>query len=363
MSPITGPEISHDFSSTLPLSNTANAAIDRAFEMGWLDPSKLHHDSAKLRNLIEESRESIATNLGLEKTSLEFVGELGFGYWTAISGALKNSKKTFIHGATDRQVVHAFAREHQSAGNKVVTLTCGRDGLFDYQQSVDGSWVFWQATNRETGIEQEAPSSESVNVIADLTASFDPKRLPRKWDVALWDPRNFSGPEGLAIIAINSESAWRSPIPPIDKRRVFGSFSKPLLLLTAIALEDWVKDQIAKRRKIADLNKRLRKHLSEEIRDVSIVGETSNTDPRYLAIVLKGLVAEELLRGLDAKGIKVDAGSACGAGALSPSHVLEAMGFGQDGQIRITIKTAHDEGDIDKLVKALADQVGELRND
>lgn len=335
--------------------------MDRAFEMGWQDPSKLHHDSAKLRNLIEESRESIATNLGVEKSSLEFVGELGFGYWAALSGALKNSNKTFVHGATDRQVVHAFAREHKSSGKNLMTLTCGRDGLFDYQAAPSDSWVFWQATNRETGVEQNPLLKGATNVIADLTASLNTQRLPNCWDVALWDPRNFAGPEGIAILAINSESAWRSPIPPIDKRRLFGSFSKPLLILTALALEDWVKDSESKKAKLRALNERVRDQIKAETPDVSLVGDSSATDPRYLAMVIKGVVGEELLRQLDKQGIKIDAGSACGAGALSPSHVLEAMGFGQDGQIRITLKFAHTESDVDKLVKALSEQVAELR--
>ncbi|MEY2723110.1 MAG: hypothetical protein RIS57_1017, partial [Actinomycetota bacterium] len=173
--------------------------------MGWLDPSKLHHDSANFRNLIEESRESIATNLGVGKSDLEFVGELGFGYWAALSGALTNSSQPFIHGATDRQVVHAFARDYQGRGREVMKLSCGQDGLFDYVSATkfENPWIFWQATNRETGVEQAQPKLKNGNFIADMTASFDPKRLPDYWDVALWDPRSFAGPEGIAILAIN----------------------------------------------------------------------------------------------------------------------------------------------------------------
>lgn len=332
--------------------------------MGWLDPSKLHHDSAKFRNLIEESRESIAANLGVGKSDLEFVGELGFGYWAAISGALTKSSQPFIHGATDRQVVHAFARDHQGRGHEVMKLSCGQDGLFDYESATkfEEPWIFWQATNRETGVEQELPDLKSGNLIADLTASFDPKRLPGSWGVALWDPRSFAGPEGMAILAINGGSEWRSPIPPIDKRRLFGSFSKPLLVLTAIALEEWSNDLSKNRANLAELNRELRSLISNQISGAQLVGSSSNCDPRNLAIVISGVITEELLRRLDQRGIKVDAGSACGAGALSPSHVLEAMGYGLDGQIRITLKPGHNKNGVEQLVAALAQEVLQLRN-
>ena len=331
--------------------------------MGWLDPSKLHHDSAKLRNLIEESRESIASNLGVLKSELEFVGEVGFGYWAALSGALSKTSRPFIHGATDRQVVHAFAREHAEQGHEVRTLTCGSNGRFEYESAsdFDRPWIFWQATNRETGVEQQIPQKIKGNLIADMTASFDPKRMPGNWAVALWDPRSFAGPEGLAILAINSESEWRSPIPPMDKRRLFGSFSKPLLLLTAIALEDWSKELVANRANLQNLNQELRTLISNQITDVQLVGDSNSCDPRNLAIVIAGVIGEELLRALDQRGIKVDAGSACGAGALSPSHVLEAMGLGLDGQIRLTLKTAHTKSGLEELVKALAQEVVKLR--
>lgn len=364
MSPITGPESGLDFASTLPLSPAASSAIESVFGYGWHDPSKLHHDSAEFRNVVEESRESIASNLGVDKTNLEFVGEIGFGYWSALAGALKNSTGAFIHGGTDRQVVHAFAREYQASGRKVRTLPCGADGIFDYSEAlggIDADWVFWQATNRETGVEQSPLSGTSVGIIADLTASFNPKRLPEKWDVALWDPRSFAGPEGLAILAVSGESKWRSPIPPIDKRRLFGSFSKPLLILTALALADWVRDLSEKRTRLASFNSTLRRRIATEISDVIVIGNLEKSDPRNIALIFKDVVAEELLRQLDQRGIKVDAGSACGAGALSPSHVLEAMGFGPDGQIRLTLKNTQTESQLDQLVLALKDVVSKLR--
>lgn len=58
----------------------------------------------------------------------------------------------------------------------------------------------------------------------------------------------------------------------------------------------------------------------------------SNSDlvlPQTIAVRLPGYDAETLVAALDLEGIAVSAGSACASGALTPSHVLEAIGLGE----------------------------------
>jgi hypothetical protein len=38
------------------------------------------------------------------------------------------------------------------------------------------------------------------------------------------------------------------------------------------------------------------------------------------------------------------------------------MGYGLDGQIRITLKPGHDKNGVEQLVAALAEEVKQLRN-
>jgi cysteine desulfurase len=352
-------------------------AIDEAFANGWLEPQKIHHRSARLRNLLNEARESIAANLAVPKDSLEFVGEIGFGYWSALAGSVKNFSGTFIHGVTDRQVVHGFARELSQSGLKVRTVTTDESGQLAYQsqspvtQSDGNQFVlFWQHTNRETGIQQRAidsPIPTNSLLIADMTAAFHVADKPRDWGVALWDSRSFGGPEGLAILAIRPDSIWQSPIPPIDQRRLFGSYSKTLLLLTAIALDERVKTAKQEFQYLQEMRRELSEMINHRITGAKIVGESESRnsaqqDPRQLALVVDGVAAEEILRQLEVNGVLIDAGSACGAGALSPSHVLEAMGFGETGHLRVTLRATHTGSDLERLVERLAREVELFRS-
>lgn len=272
---------------------------------------------------------------------------------------------------TDRQVVHAFGREYAQAGNRTITLTTDKTGNLPFEPALQECIaakqpvvVFWQAANRETGVMQnEIGISLPRNsmLVADMTAAISPSQRPNEYGVALWDPRFFGGPEGLAILAINPESNWRSPIPPIDKRRLFGAYSKPLLLLAASALAEQRKNEEQSLAQLRELNSALRAKIRSEINDVEIVGDSMRSNPRNLAIVAKGVVAEEILRALEKREILVDAGSACGAGALSPSHVLEAMGFGDSGHLRITLRASHSVADLNVLVSGLKEEIERFR--
>ena len=352
-----------DFQSELPLNPAAAELLATFFAAGWPDPAKLHRQSGQLRNLINTAKESIAANLGIASSELEIVGELGFGFQTAISGVLNEISQSFCFASVDRQVVHAFARLHQSKGGTITELAPDKFGIVDYQ-SIDAKSettsqspvvLSWQSTNRETGVIQQLPDEISYQrLFADMTSAAKLDRLPQRWDVALWDPRSFGGPQGVALLGISNNGGWSNPGPQIDQRRVFGSFSKPLLLATAVALENWQLEAAKNQNQITLLNKTARELIKAKIPNVQIAGNAQDCDPRYLAFSIPGVIAEELLRKCEAEGFLIDAGSACSAGALSPSHVLRSMGLPTDGNIRLTFKPEHTLSDVTKLVERIA---------
>lgn len=355
MLPITDIPPEDDFQSELPLEPLARQHLLELFDSSWFDPAKIHRNSAQLRNLINEAKESIASHLGIANSELEIVGELGFGFQCALSGLLTKNTSKFLYSAVDRQVIHAFARQHQQRGGEILEQGADSKGVVDYQ--VDASseiTLSFQATNRETGVVQSPPkTSDKTAVFADMCAAYPLSNLPDNWDSAIWDPKYFGGPAGIALVGIANSGRWQNPGPIIDKRRVYGSFSKPLLLATAVALENWTQRARDDFAKLNELNSFVRQELAREIKDIKIAGDGANCDPRFLAFVIPHTLSEEVLRKVEAQGVLIDAGSACGSGPLSPSHVLTAMGFSEHGNYRIALKPAHSREGLKKLVSVL----------
>ena len=361
MSPITesAPE-SRDFQNDLPLHPAAQELLHYFFDAAWPDPTKIHHRSSVLRNNLNTAREVIATHVGLDVSELEIVGEIGFGFQVGLGGLILDQDKELIIGALDRQVIHGLARLHAQRGGSVTVMDPDTQGKIDYQGSLSNrsSTISWQATNREIGVMQEAPLiNEHHSLFADMTASFPLHRLPESWDSALWDPRTFGGPQGIALLGVSKRGKWRNPGPELDKRRVYGSYSKPLLLATAVALENSIQTAQSDMSKIEHLHQCICNELQRKIPNIKIV-MPQHRDPRFIAFVIENVIAEEVLRKVENQGFLIDAGSACGAGALSPSHVLTSLGYPPDGNFRITIKPHHSEADcvdlVDALVKGIA---------
>ena len=105
--------------------------------------------------------------------------------------------------------------------------------------------------------------------------------------------------------------------------------------------------------------------VEKRIKNIRINGDRECRLPGNANISFEGVDAQELILYLDARGICASAGSACSSGSTSPSHVLLAIGLGDEfasGSLRITFGKENTKEDVDFLVNALVEIVEKLRN-
>ena len=78
--------------------------------------------------------------------------------------------------------------------------------------------------------------------------------------------------------------------------------------------------------------------------------------PSHANISFEGCDGENILFALDMKGVAVSTGSACSAGAVTPSHVLLAMGLGESrakSAVRFTFGKYNTADEAEKTVETL----------
>ncbi|WP_236706314.1 aminotransferase class V-fold PLP-dependent enzyme, partial [Frankia sp. ACN1ag] len=78
--------------------------------------------------------------------------------------------------------------------------------------------------------------------------------------------------------------------------------------------------------------------------------------PGNAHLTFPGCEGDSLLMLLDARGIECSTGSACSAGVARPSHVLLAMGAGEEharGSLRFSLGHSSRAADVDALVEAI----------
>jgi cysteine desulfurase len=104
--------------------------------------------------------------------------------------------------------------------------------------------------------------------------------------------------------------------------------------------------------------------LLARIPGVTLSGHPTERMPGHASFIVEGVEAEGMLIGLDLAGIAASSGSACASGAATPSHVLTAMGYGQQealGALRLTLGRASTDADIDAVLDVLPGIISRLR--
>ena len=350
--------VTGNFQSETALNSLAQDALFAALDSGWADPKKIGQAPSRAANLRNSSIESIAANLGIKPEQIEISGEVGLGYFLALGGFLDHNRKLF-YGAGDRSGAIATARSHRGE-SEIIPLSKSGSLNFDQVEISENSILSLQLANGETGVINQVTAElpNDLLIAVDATASGNRIALPSNWSSAVFDSRAWEGPAGLAIVAISDAKNWTNPLPHISAvRRTYGTYSLPLLIASAVALENFTPDD----GDIRKLTSTLRQEVSSKIPTTIIAGDLEESLPHLTSFIFSNCNGEEILRGLSARGLSVDSGSACTAMNLQPSHVLAAMGLATDGNIRITLHANTTAEEVNLLINALVDEVRSLQ--
>jgi cysteine desulfurase len=356
--------VTGNFTSQSPLHPAASALLIEAFGQGWADPAKIGDDSSRTAILRNEAIESIAENLALRPSEIEVIGEPRLGQHLAISGLL-NAERTLLHSSVDRRSVFAVGVAHEKSGGSTRIRNVGANGkIAELEELSSRSVLALQGANIETGITQDVDLViEKINptyVALDYSAAPN-LPLPIRWDSAIFDATSWQGPAGIGILAIRNSTAWNNPLPNLGIRRTPESSSLPLLLASAVALDEWLKDEATQSIQIKEFNKLIRESLSKADIGIVFAGNESDCVGQTIALVAEGCVGEDLVRQLNEINFVLDSGSACTAAQMQPSHVLSALGMTSEGNLRITLHHGVTEAEVRQLISAITSVVQKSR--
>ena len=351
--------VTGNFQKESPLHPKAQGALLAAFDAGWADPRKLSSPSSKAHHMRQEALESIAFQLSVRLDEIEILGEPLLGHYLSIAGLTTAPDSKIFYAAASRSEVIATARAFTP-----IELPVDIDGNIECSH-YDGAGVLsLQIANGETGVisqvEKICALFTRAHIACDSTTTPDISLMPARWDSALFDSTSWSGPAGIAVLAIRNSKEWKNPLPHIGISRVPQSYSLPLLLSSVVALEAW-KSDLNEDLRLRDLNNHLRMRIKNSVNDCDIAGDLDSSLSHISSFSFLYCHGEELLRELSIRGFDLDSGSACTSDDLAPSHVLAAMGVLTHGNIRVTIHRGTTSQEIDELANAIIESVTSMR--
>jgi len=347
--------ITSGFQQESPLHPSAKKVLDQLFDRGWPDAEKINQNSREAAILLNEAKNTFAKYLNLRSDELEFIGEVNLGFHLGISGLLKPDSKLII-SEIDKQSIFAIKNFWENAGKKCHTMKVNAVGQSQEGSFAEKDLLVWQVANGETGIIQDSPKSNSM-IFADCTSSGVDYLPNFNYQTALFDSKSWQGPNGIGILVIKNGAQWINPLPHNDYVRAPNSYSLPLALASAVALESYVLEQ----EKVNDFKDQLIDQLKiSQLEFIAPIGE--NNLAKFLTLIFANVEADRLVLELQDAGFAVDSGSACRAADMQPSHVLAAMGLRTAGGIRITFHPQISSDDVTELGKAIISCVKRLTN-
>ena len=116
--------------------------------------------------------------------------------------------------------------------------------------------------------------------------------------------------------------------------------------------------------RVGKLRDELEKGLLREANDAGINGRKAARIPNTSNMWFGGIDGPELLRALDEMGVAASGGSACNAGACTPSHVLLAMGLSikqASSSVRFSLSKQTTGEDVDFAIWQVSEALDRLR--
>ena len=332
------------------------------------------------RDALEETRVQIAAAMGADPEEFIFTSGSTESDNLALKGVTqaledKKGKHIVISPLEDFPVLYS-ARTLEKQGFQVTKARVDESGRVDLDHlrevvTPETALVSIQTANQEIGTMQDVEAIAEVcqekDVLFHTDATHSFSRVPLDVtevpvDLMTVSAHTIHGPKGIGGLYIREGT-------PI-KKWMDGGFQEfnlrpgleniPGAVGFAKAVELVTPEETARLKAMRD---RLTRRLLE-IPHTRINGHPVHRVPHNANISFRFVEGESLLLHLDMRGFAVSTGSACFSRSLEASHVI--LGIGGDherahGSVRFTFGRYNEEEDVDAVVDAVTEVVGELR--
>ena len=350
--------------TTKPKQEVVDYAIE-IMKNYWQNPNSIYDSGLAARSIIDNARQIVADKINAEPNEIIFCPSASAANSLAILGYLrKNRVEKFITSNIEHSSILDIKMPFYV---KRDLIKCDDKGIIDSSllKKYKNSLVSIIGANNEIGTVQNLCELSKVAhkngcvFHSDLTQyiphfSVDVKAMGL--DMATFSAHKLGGLRGCAVLYVKDGI----DLEPL----VYGHQEDGLMAGTenvvAIAAMGKAMELLnySNWRKIISLRDYLIWRLFEIDPKVTINGDLFNRLPNNVNVCIHNMSIDiqQLISCLELGGFEVSAGSACNAGANTPSHVLRAIGLSDDNankSIRITIGDEITKQDVDDFVCCL----------
>ena len=373
-----------DNAATTKMSRAAIDAMLHCMEEEYGNPSSLYSVGQRAKEILEKSREEIASVIHAEPQEIIFTSGGSEADNQAIRSAAEAGKKTgkthIISTAFEHHAVLHTLKKLEKEGFRVTLLDVHEDGLVRPEEleaaiGEDTCLVTVMMANNEIGTIQPIREigaicrkhgvlfhTDAVQAVGHLPIDVKADNI----DMLSSSAHKFHGPKGIGFLFVRKGVPLSSLIEggAQERGKRAGTENVAAIAGMAAALKDTSSNMEEKARHLRKIRDRLIEGL-REIPHSALNGDAVHRLPGNVNFCFEGIEGESLLLLLDDRGICASSGSACTSGSLDPSHVLLAIGRKHDvahGSLRLSIGEDITPEEAETIIQNVKEVVEYLRS-
>jgi len=372
-----------DHNATSPLRPEALDAMQRALGQAQGNPSSMHAEGRGARALLEQSREAVADLAGAKPSEVVFTSGGSEAIAAAIHGVCDrapNDRRRIVVSEIEHSAVLEAAALAARSGFLVVKVPCDSQGrakvdrfLMQIGEGVALAALQW--ANNETGVIQpvepvgRACRERGVPFLVDAVQAagklpIDPRTAFA--DMMVLSGHKLGGPQGTGALVVRS-GIELSPLiggGAQEKRRRGGTEGVALAAGFGAAAAEALRGRKSETRHMLHLRAKIETRLRESFPDVRFHGQIASRLANTVNFAIPGVPGETLVIAADLAGVALSTGSACASGSVEPSHVILAMGAGEDearASVRLSVGWSTTHEDVDRFLERFPRIVAQVR--
>lgn len=369
-----------DHNATSPLDTRVLDAMLPYFREQYGNPSSNHVLGRAARVAVSRARGQVAALVNASAAHIIFTGSGTEANNLALMGTLVNTiPGRIVTSVIEHDSVLIPARAMVKHGWRLDLLPVDDNGRISgsglaAQLHADTRLVSIMMANNETGVVQDITGISAITQRKGIIFHTDAVQALGKIDVDFagsgvqlmsLSAHKINGPKGVGALVVDKSLPMNPVLLGGGQEQGLRAGTENVAAIVGFGMAAELVRATLKERQAHMLM--LRGYLEGQLRQlpqIVIFAERAERLPNTVLFSLPDHPDAALLTRLDQAGIIVSSGSACASGALTPSHVLLAMGVAPKltrNVVRISLGVGNTRADIDSLMTALEKEVAHFK--
>jgi cysteine desulfurase len=372
-----------DHNATTPVAPEVLETLAACLGQVYGNASSIHHFGQAAKKRLEAARRQVAALFHADAAEVVFTGGGTEADNLAVLGVVRAAAgpaRHVITSAIEHPAVLEACAQLEREGVAVTRVRVGAGGVVnpdDVRAALRPETVLISVMHANNELGTVQPVAEIARIAREAAVPLHVDgvqafgKIPVDLDALGADLYSISGhklyaPKGVGALYVRKGTR----LEPVvfgghqERDRRPGTENVPGAVALGAAAELAGRELAVNTERLAALRDRFENAALGRISGAGINGARWSRTPNTSNLYFDGVDGEALVIALDLRGFAVSTGAACSSGALTPSHVLTAIGLDADrarSSMRFSLGRGNTAAEVDALVEALEASVAHLR--